>query len=178
MKRALQPHPSPRSAPARRRVAGLLALALCSISLPLPGVAADSVGATDQRPVARADSVIKMQSAERVVRLRQARDQFLAAAAAPLPDGLSAQRRVEAKRYMVWLRVCAAHMEALAAKGDAGGGQAQVVDAASQEPQAAFNRQYLQLQDSMEHENRSYAAASNILKSTNDSVKNSISNLR
>ena len=115
-----------------------------------------------------------------MAKLKQTREQFLAVAAAPLPDGLSAEQRVEAKRYLVWLRVCAAHMEALAAKGDGGGSQAQLLDATRdmQETQEAFNRQYLQLQDSMQNENRQYAAAATVLKSTRDSVKNSISNLR
>jgi hypothetical protein len=44
--------------------------------------------------------------------------------------------------------------------------------------QAAFNLQYLQLQSQMQHENRSYTAISNIMKTKHDTVKNSISNVR
>lgn len=180
MKRGLKLVLSPRATPTLRSVRTCLALALVSIAFPSSAATADYVGATDSRPAAAADAATKVQVAERVLRLRQTREQFLAAASAPLPDGLSAEQRVEAKRYMVWLRVCAVHMEELAAKGDGGGSQAQLLDVtkAMQGTQEAFNRQYLQLQDSMQNENRQYAAASTFLKSTHDSVKNSISNLR
>lgn len=47
-----------------------------------------------------------------------------------------------------------------------------------QETQMSFNLQYLQLQNQMQHENRSYTAISNIMKTKHDTVKNSISNIR
>lgn len=47
-----------------------------------------------------------------------------------------------------------------------------------QETQMSFNLQYLQLQTQMQHENRSYTAVSNIMKTKHDTVKNSISNIR
>jgi hypothetical protein len=47
-----------------------------------------------------------------------------------------------------------------------------------QETQMSFNLQYLQLQSQMQHENRSYTAVSNIMKTKHDTVKNSISNIR
>lgn len=47
-----------------------------------------------------------------------------------------------------------------------------------QETQMSFNLQYLQLQNSMQDENRQYAAVSNILKTKHDTVKNSINNVR
>jgi len=47
-----------------------------------------------------------------------------------------------------------------------------------QETQMSFNLQYLQLQAQMQHENRSYTAVSNIMKSKHDTVRNSISNVR
>jgi hypothetical protein len=47
-----------------------------------------------------------------------------------------------------------------------------------QETQMSFNLQYLQLQSQMQHENRSYTAVSNIMKTRHDTVKNSISNIR
>lgn len=47
-----------------------------------------------------------------------------------------------------------------------------------QETQMSFNLQYLQLQNQMQNENRSYTAVSNIMKTKHDTVKNSISNIR
>jgi hypothetical protein len=46
------------------------------------------------------------------------------------------------------------------------------------EAQMSFNLQYLQLQSQMQHENRSYAAISNIMKTKHDTVRNSLSNIR
>ncbi|HEV7782872.1 MAG TPA: hypothetical protein VGO58_16465 [Chitinophagaceae bacterium] len=61
-----------------------------------------------------------------------------------------------------------------------GGSQDQLLSAtkAMQETQMSFNLQYLQLQSQMQHENRSYTAISNIMKTKHDTVKNSISNVR
>ena len=61
-----------------------------------------------------------------------------------------------------------------------GGSQQQLLDATKQmqETQMSFNLQYLQLQSQMQHENRSYTAISNIMKTKHDTVKNSISNVR
>lgn len=63
------------------------------------------------------------------------------------------------------------------AGGDA---QSQLLNATKQmqETQMSFNLQYLQLQSQMQHENRSYTAISNIMKTKHDTVKNSISNVR
>ncbi len=47
-----------------------------------------------------------------------------------------------------------------------------------QETQMSFNLQYLQLQQQMQNENRSYTAISNIMKTKHDTAKNSISNVR
>jgi hypothetical protein len=43
---------------------------------------------------------------------------------------------------------------------------------------ARFELQYLRLQSAMQHENRSYTAVSNIMKTKHDTVKNTISNVR
>ena len=61
-----------------------------------------------------------------------------------------------------------------------GSGQDQLLKATKsmQETQMSFNLQYLQLQSQMQHENRSYTAISNIMKTKHDTVKNSISNVR
>ncbi len=47
-----------------------------------------------------------------------------------------------------------------------------------QEMQMSFNLQYLQLQNEMQNENRSFTMVSNIMKTKHDTVKNSISNLK
>ena len=47
-----------------------------------------------------------------------------------------------------------------------------------QETQMSFNLQYLQLQNSMQNENRQFTMVSNIMKTKNDTLKNSISNIR
>jgi len=47
-----------------------------------------------------------------------------------------------------------------------------------QETQMSFNLQYLQLQNSMQNENRQYTMVSNIMKTKHDTVKNSINNIR
>lgn len=61
-----------------------------------------------------------------------------------------------------------------------GGSQADLQFATEQmqETQMNFNLQYLQLQSQMQHENRSYTAISNIMKTKHDTVKNSIGNIR
>lgn len=71
-------------------------------------------------------------------------------------------------------------MTALLGQLNRGGGQAQLLNATKQmqETQTSFNLQYLKLQSQMQHENRSYTAVSNIMKTKHDTVKNSISNVR
>jgi hypothetical protein len=72
------------------------------------------------------------------------------------------------------------------ASGDAigatagGSSQTELLNATKemQETQMSFNLQYLQLQSQMQHENRSYTAISNIMKTKHETVKNSISNVR
>jgi septal ring factor EnvC (AmiA/AmiB activator) len=62
----------------------------------------------------------------------------------------------------------------------AGNSQDQLLNASKQmqEAQMSFNMQYLQLQSQVQHENRSYTAVSNIMKTKHETVKNSISNIR
>jgi len=66
------------------------------------------------------------------------------------------------------------------ATGKSSGSQDQLLNATKkmQETQMSFNLQYLQLQSQMQHENRTYTAISNIMKTKHDTVKNSISNVR
>jgi hypothetical protein len=56
----------------------------------------------------------------------------------------------------------------------------QLLNATSQmqETQMSFNLQYLQLQNSMQNENRQFTMVSNIMKTKHDTVKSSISNIR
>lgn len=58
--------------------------------------------------------------------------------------------------------------------------QAQLFAAAKeiQEMQMSFNLQYLQLQNSMQNENRAFTMVSNIMKTKHDTAKNSINNIR
>ena len=60
--------------------------------------------------------------------------------------------------------------------GDAGA----LLEATQQmaEIQTSFNLQYLQLQNSMQNENRQFTMVSNIMKTKHDTVKNTISNIR
>ena len=46
-----------------------------------------------------------------------------------------------------------------------------------QEAQMSFNLQYLQLQSSMQNDNRQFTIVSNIMKTKHDTVKNTISNI-
>ncbi len=48
---------------------------------------------------------------------------------------------------------------------------------AMQEAQMSFNMQYLQLQNSMQNDNRQFTMVSNIMKTKHDTVKNTISNI-
>jgi hypothetical protein len=47
-----------------------------------------------------------------------------------------------------------------------------------QEMMASFNLQYLQLQEKMQMENRSFSTVSNVMKTKHDTAKSSISNVR
>ena len=59
------------------------------------------------------------------------------------------------------------------------GTQSQLMQATQQmqETQMSFNMQYLQLQNSMQNENRQFTMVSNIMKTKHDTVKNTISNI-
>jgi septal ring factor EnvC (AmiA/AmiB activator) len=56
----------------------------------------------------------------------------------------------------------------------------QLIEAARQlqETQLSFNRQYLQLQNQMQNENRQFTMVSDIMKTKHDTAKNAISNIR
>ena len=65
--------------------------------------------------------------------------------------------------------------------GAGGGNSSQSLLAATQqmtEMNQVFNLQYLGLQENMQKENREFSAVSNVMKSKNDTAKNSLSNLK
>ncbi len=70
-------------------------------------------------------------------------------------------------------------MDALIKSAD-GGGQGGLLEATRQmqETQMSFNLQYLQLQNSMQNDNRQFTMVSNIMKTKHDTAKNSIRNVR
>ena len=47
-----------------------------------------------------------------------------------------------------------------------------------QEMMASFNLQYLQLQEKMQMENRSFSTISNVMKTKHDTAKSTINNVR
>lgn len=105
----------------------------------------------------------------RVAQLKsQSRALALAARQKP-PKGLNDDQRAQLKQYDRWLEEQSRKTLDLATLGNA---------ARYQELQMSFNLQYLQLQSQMQHENRSYTAVSNIMKTKHDTAKNSISNVR
>ena len=61
--------------------------------------------------------------------------------------------------------------------GAAGSGEAPSVENALAQSQE-FNLYYLQLQEQLAAENRSYSAMSNVLKARHDTIKNAIGNIR
>ncbi|HEY4935028.1 MAG TPA: hypothetical protein VII44_00530 [Puia sp.] len=68
---------------------------------------------------------------------------------------------------------------AISTTSGAAGDQSQLLQATKQmqETQMSFNMQYLQLQNSMQNENRQFTMVSNIMKTKHDTVKNTISNI-
>jgi hypothetical protein len=106
------------------------------------------------------------------------------------PPKLTADQIAEVKKYDAWLRTASERVVKLAASWEQ---KVEEIRAACQkdpscnriatakalnETNMSFNLQYLQLQSQMQHENRSYTAVSNIMKTKHDTVKNSISNVR
>ena len=73
---------------------------------------------------------------------------------------------------------CARALELLRDIISPGAGKAQVLATTkeAEEIQKSFTLQYLQLQSQMQRESRSYTAISNIMKTKQKTVKNSISN--
>ncbi len=66
------------------------------------------------------------------------------------------------------------------AQGAGGGSQQDLLNQTKgmQEMMASFNLQYLQLQEKMQAENRSFSTVSNVMKTKHDTAKSSISNVR
>lgn len=131
------------------------------------------------RPAVNARAV-----AERVAKLRRARDVLRRQAAAPLPRALSPSERAEAERYNAWLRRSAKRLGALANRGDtvvrmaSESRQDAAAERRMQEMNHSFNLQYLQLQQKMQADNRRFTLMSNIMKTKHDTAKNAINNIR
>jgi hypothetical protein len=66
------------------------------------------------------------------------------------------------------------------AQGASGNSQMDLLNATKnmQEMAQSFNLQYLQLQEKMQSENRSFSTVSNVMKTKHDTAKSSISNVR
>jgi hypothetical protein len=144
-------------------LAACLACFIPAVGFPGPAQAAETKAA-DAADLSRRIAVLRRTGAE-----------LRAAAGQDPPRGIDDAQRDEIGKYDAWLRSSADRLEALADEGDRLLGKGGGADA---ETQMAFNLQYLQLQSQMQHENRSYTAVSNIMKTKHDTVKNSISNIR
>lgn len=134
------------------------------------GFVADRVKTTRVYAQAGADST-----------LLQAHIDFLKALKDTLPAGTATTIQAPVAGVAPAGGACAVTSLGFAEKSvEAGGIDNEVLQATKQmqETQMSFNLQYLQLQSQMQHENRSYTAISNIMKTKHDTVKNSISNIR
>ncbi|HKK05416.1 MAG TPA: hypothetical protein VKA50_06145 [Gammaproteobacteria bacterium] len=121
--------------------------------------------------------------AERVAKLRRARDILRRQAAAPLPDNLPRGERAEAKRYRAWLKNSAKRMDALARRGESllrmqSGSQSEATMRRIQETNRSFSMQYLALQQKIQQESREFNLVSNIMKTKHEAAKNAINNIR
>lgn len=124
-------------------------------------------------------SALSPKEAAAIATARVAISEMAKLATTPDEKRLVAQDRIFVDRAIrLAERRSAARAELQAAEG--GGSQSQLLAATRQmqETQMSFNLQFLQLQSKMQHENRSYTAISNIMKTKHDVVKNSISNIR
>ena len=99
---------------------------------------------------------------------------------AELDDSHARGTRLEEQLFALVNAFCREVADFLALVAAGGSSQDQLLAATKQmqETQMSFNLQYLQLQSQMQHENRSYTAISNIMKTRHDTVKNSIGNIR
>jgi hypothetical protein len=140
-------------------------------------------------PTSTYDASLKVASDNlRALRARAA-TLYKAADEAPTTK-LTPEQRAEVQKYDAWIRSAADRVTKLAASWDA---KVDTIRTACEkstscnraatakairETNMSFNMQYLKLQSQMQHENRSYTAVSNIMKTKHDTVKNSISNVR
>jgi hypothetical protein len=107
---------------------------------------------------------------DRVAQLRTLSASLTAAADMKPPARLTADQRKLGEEFDVWL-----HAQSAAARRLADfGAQAKQM----QELNRSFNMQYLQLQETMQNENRKFTMLSNIMKTKHDTAKNSIGNIR
>jgi hypothetical protein len=173
------------------RMQAIMAVALAA--------AAMAATAADKRPVAGVSAPGQIQApanrrltgqsanvrllAQRVARLRHARDALRREAALPLPRNLSPADRSEAKRYNEWLKTAAKRLDALARRGQTliraqGKASSPAQQRHMGEMNQSFSMQYIQLQQKIQSESREYNLMSNIMKSRHEAAKNAINNIR
>lgn len=91
----------------------------------------------------------------------------------PLPDSTHLD---QVKRYDEWLNKKASELSSYANKFEREMSSISPNEVASFEK--AFNLQYLQIQQKIQHENRQFTMISNIMKNKHDTAKNAINNIR
>ena len=108
-----------------------------------------------------------------VLRDTSVRLSSLASQRTPIPDSTHLD---QVKRYDEWLNKTASELSSYANKFEREMSSISPNEVASFE--RAFNLQYLQLQQKIQHENRQFTMVSNIMKNKHDTAKNAINNIR
>jgi len=85
-----------------------------------------------------------------------------------IPKGLSTEEINELKKYSKWLNDSSKKLLILAEKWNKSG----------EKESESFNIELLNLQNSMQHENRQFTMVSNIMKNDQDTAKSAINNVR
>lgn len=151
-----------------------------------PGLAL--AGAPDRMPTEPSKLSPKQQLAQlrrQITNIESIAAELEALAKAPMPKGLPAEDRELFPRYSAFVSRSAEQLRSSAEDWTDVLDEVEPTLTTRDDPRAflqelamSFNLQYLQLQSQMQHENRSYTAVSNIMKTKHDTVKNSISNIR
>jgi hypothetical protein len=172
-----------------RLLCKVLAFAILTSSSVL-ATRADADGTVAPAPATLSYDAAVRATKDKVTGLRALAGELEKAADEPAPAKLTSEQLAEVKKYDAWIRGNADRLQKLASSWDAKVAEVRttcektptcnkVTTAKTiSETNMSFNLQYLQLQSQMQHENRSYTAVSNIMKTKHDTVKNSISNIR
>lgn len=164
----------------------LVVLVLGSFVASDPGLAL--AGAPDPAPTEPSKLSPKQQLArlrKQIATIESIAADLEALAKAPMPKGLPPEDREVFPRYNAFVSRSAEQLRSSAQDWSDVLDEVEPTLTTHDDPRAlleelamSFNLQYLQLQSQMQHENRSYTAVSNIMKTKHDTVKNSISNIR